>query len=87
MIRTIKKKVKREEGTFWQFALVNGRLAEVFFHNGKILGHCYVEAKEYKTQKEKRWIAEDTERLQLHYRTGEYHDKLTGKKLPGARSS
>ena len=72
----------RKDAMFWQFALVNGRLAEVFFRNGKVEGHCYVEAKEYKTRKEKRWIAEDTRSLQLTYGKRGYLDKLTGKKLP-----
>jgi hypothetical protein len=80
-----KKKAKRKERAFWQFALVNGRLAEVFFSNGRILGYCLVDAAEYKTRKEKRWIAEDTRKLQLTYRGKEYRDRLSGKKLPQAR--
>ncbi|MBI3595630.1 MAG: hypothetical protein HY203_00570 [Nitrospirae bacterium] len=80
-----KKKPKRKDGSFWQSGLVNGRLAEVFFSNGRILGYCLVDATEYKTRKEKRWIAEDTQKLQLTYKNKEYHDRLSGKKLPQAR--
>ena len=79
-----KKKSKRKDRSFWQFGLVNGRLAEVFFSNGRILGYCLVDATEYKTRKEKRWIAEDIQKLQLTYRGKEYHDRITGKKLPQA---
>lgn len=76
------KKLKREKEkyeSFWQFALVNGRLAEVFFEKGRICGYCYVEASEYKTKQEKQQIKSDTEKLQLTFRKGIYKDKLTGK--------
>ncbi len=59
----------------WCFAKVNNRLAEVHFEKGKnlkILGHCYVQASEYTTKKEKDWIKTDTERLRLVYRKGKY---------------
>lgn len=62
--------------TFWSFAKVNNRLAEVYFEkrkNGpKILGHCYVTPDEYNTKQEKRWIEEDAQRHQLTYRVGKY---------------
>lgn len=70
-------------GSFWQFALVNNRLAEVHFNDGKILGHCYIKAKEYKTKKEKRWIANDVKRAIFSYRKGRYKDKLDGKVIEG----
>jgi len=69
-------------GMDWCFAIVNGRLAEIFFErkNGKMefLGHAYVKKSEYKTKKEKKWIKEDTEKFKLVYRKGIYKDKTTG---------
>jgi len=43
-IKSRKKEIRpRETGeSFWQFAIVNGRLAEVFFSDRKIAGFCYV---------------------------------------------
>lgn len=71
--------------SFWQFALVNTRLAEVFFHNGWIVGHCYVKAEEYQTQKGKRWMTQDTRGAQFTYRGKAYRDRLTGKKVPSRK--
>ncbi len=60
----------------WSFAVVNHRLAEIFFERRKGVfvprGHCYVDKKDYTTQKEIRWIREDTARLQFSYRFGRY---------------
>src|SRR3990167_6422309 len=49
----------------WSFAIVNGKLAEIFFHHKKngepvIEGFCYVKASEYKTKREKQHIKIDT---------------------------
>jgi hypothetical protein len=63
----------------WSFALVNSKLAEVFFERkrGKniFLGHAYVKESEYTTNKEKGWIKKDTARVRLVYRKGEYKFK------------
>lgn len=63
----------------WSFALVNNKLAEVFFERkrGKIifLGHAYVKESEYTTKMEKSWIKKDTARVRLVYRKGEYKFK------------
>ena len=76
----------RETGeSFWQFAIVNGRLAEVFFSDRKIAGFCYVKASEYKTKREKQWIASDTKKLQLSYRNKSFRNKLTKQIMPQAR--
>ncbi len=44
----------------WSFALVNGKLAEVFFERQKgelrFIGHCYVKESDYKTDKEKNML-------------------------------
>lgn len=71
-----------EEESFWQFAIVNGKLAEIFFEGKKISGFCYVKASEYATQREQKWIASDTARLQLSCRKKVFRDKLTGKIIP-----
>lgn len=67
----------------WSFATVNNKLAEIYFDNQKeetrFLGHCYIDEKDYKTKKEKRWIKYDTDKFQLVYRSNRYRDKLTGK--------
>lgn len=61
----------------WCFALVNNRLAEIFFEKvkgkTKILGHCYVQKKEYKTKQEKKWIKKDTARFRFAYRKKRYY--------------
>jgi len=54
----------------WCFAIINNRLAEIYFEGeGKkeILGHCYVDGKEYKTKQEKKWIKEDTVKHKFKY--------------------
>ncbi|MEK9159323.1 MAG: hypothetical protein AAB383_01195 [Patescibacteria group bacterium] len=63
----------------WCFALINGRLAEIFFEddNGEktFLGHAYVGKEEYTTKKERRWIEKDTVKNQFSYRKGIYKNK------------
>lgn len=60
----------------WCFAILNGRLAEIFFEKkGKklnFLGHCYVKKEEYRTKKEQKWIDEDTEKFKFSYRKTKY---------------
>lgn len=77
-----KRKAKPKFNSFWCFGLINNRLAEIYFEQGKICGHCYVKESEYKTKQEKRWIKEDTQKNQLTFRNGIFKDKLTGKIIP-----
>jgi len=61
----------------WCFAIVNNKLAEIYFDkkkNGqkKIWGHCYVKKKDYKTKQEQKWIIEDTKRVKMVYRNKKY---------------
>ena len=60
----------------WCFAIINGRLAEIFFEPGKrkpkIIGHAYVKREEYKTKKEQKYIEEDTAKFRMSYRNGKY---------------
>lgn len=64
------------KGSFWQFALINNKLAEAHFSGGKILGYCHVKASDHKTKQEKKWIKEDTKMLNLIYRKGKYTNKV-----------
>lgn len=61
----------------WSFAIVNNKLAEIFFDKNKkgqvkIRGHCYVKKEEYRTKREQKWIVEDTKRTKLRYRKKKY---------------
>ena len=60
----------------WCFGLVNGRLAEIFFEKkGRIfvfLGHTYIRGSDYKTKREKYWIKNDIDKIQLSYSKGMY---------------
>ena len=61
----------------WSFAIVNGRIAEIFFDvtgNGymEILSHAYVRSEEYTTKKERNWLRKDTARYRFSYRKKTY---------------
>lgn len=64
----------------WCFAIINNRLAEIYFEKYKgsikFLSHCYVKKADYKLKKEKRWIAEDIMKVKLFYKKGKYKSKL-----------
>lgn len=62
---------------YWDFAIVNGRLAEVHFEKSKtgepkITAHGYVRAGAYTTQKEKAWIKKATIKNRISYHNGKY---------------
>lgn len=63
----------------WSFAIVNNKLAEIFFEKKRgvpvFIGHCYVKKTEYKTKEEKNWIKEDTSKYKFIYRKGMYRPK------------
>ena len=67
----------------WCFALVNGRLAEIYFNKTKkgikFLGHCYVNKLEYETKREQRWIEMDTVKHRFVYRNKEYKGAFDNK--------
>ena len=70
----------------WCFAMVNGRLAEIFFRHKKdgepvIEGFCYVKASEYKTKREKQHIKIDTKRYRFTYRNKKYFDQIRKKSV------
>lgn len=60
----------------WCFALVNNRLAEIYFDKvkgkSKIVAHCYVKRQDYRTKKEQKWIKQDTKKYRLIYQKGRY---------------
>lgn len=64
----------------WSFAIINNKLAEVYFEKkrGKtnFFGHCYVKKTEYKTKHEIKMIEKDIARIRFTYRKGEYIKKL-----------
>jgi hypothetical protein len=68
----------------WCFAIVNNRLAEIYFDkkkNGqiKIWGHCYVKREDYKTKREQGWIAQDIKKVRVAYRNKKYRLKQNKK--------
>ena len=59
----------------WRFALVNNRLAEIFFKGEKrprVFTHCYVERSEYKSKQEQGWIDKDTAKCRFSCQKGKY---------------
>ena len=68
----------------WQFALINGRLVELFFEKKKgkvrMLGHAYVKRSEYKTKREQRMIDADLKKMHFSYRKKghTYKNSITG---------
>ncbi len=60
----------------WCFAIVNNKLAEIYFEKDKegveIWAHCYVKEEEYKTKKEQTYIKEDTSKFKFAFRLGKY---------------
>lgn len=76
----MKRKQQGIKGKFgWSFALLNGRLAEIYFETGKgsavISGHCYVTREEFKTKREQKMIDADIKKYQLTYKNKKYRDK------------
>lgn len=69
----------------WCFALVNGRLAEIYFKEGKgrpkIWAHCYIKKEDFKTKREQKQIASDTRRVKVVYRNKQYRLKPNSKNL------
>lgn len=64
----------------WCFAIVNGRLAEIYFDkNYGIFGHRYVERRDY-SKREQRMVDSDIKRHQFIYCKGYYIDKNRGGK-------
>lgn len=62
----------------WCFAIVNNKLAEIYFdktkRGSKIRCHCYVKKGDYKTKQEQLWIKQDTAKLKFVYRNSKYKE-------------
>lgn len=60
----------------WSFAIINGRLAEVYFDitkdGPKFLGHCYVKRSDYTHKTELKQIDQDTKTARLRYYSKKY---------------
>ncbi len=67
----------------WCLAIVNGRLAEIFFektrNNIGLVGHAYVNKGDYQTKRERLWIEKNTGKFKLAYKKGIYKDLVNGK--------
>ncbi len=84
------KKKKQEDGGFWAFALINGRLTEFHYEISKgrfymTYGHCYVKRSEYKTKKEQKWIDKDIKKYRFTYRNKKYRRVGEKKIIPTRR--
>jgi hypothetical protein len=70
----------------WSFAIVNGRLAEIYFErkNNKLVmnGHRYVKAGEFTTKKEREHIRKDTAEYRFSFRNKWYRDMNNGRRIP-----
>ncbi|MFH1182707.1 MAG: hypothetical protein V1690_00390 [Candidatus Moraniibacteriota bacterium] len=73
----MKRKVsKNENGSMWCFAIVNGKLSEIYFDKNKkgkpeIHSHCYVKRNEY-SKKEQKMIDIDIKKHHFTWRNGIY---------------
>lgn len=77
-----KKSLKFNNG--WCFAIVNGRLAEIYFDKKHgIYGHCYIKREEY-DKREQKMIDSDIKKYKFVYRSGFYIDKKLGIKQKAA---
>ena len=61
---------------YWCFAIINGRLGEIYFDKvkgkPKIWGHCYVKKEEFTNKEERKWLEIDTKKYHFVYRHGKY---------------
>ena len=75
-----KANLKNKNGWSWAFAIVNGRLAEIYFNSDggvrDIYGHCCVKRSEYKTKSEHNMIDKDIKKFHLSYRNNKYKEKM-----------
>jgi len=63
----------------WCFALVNGRLAEIYFRRQHgIYAYCYVDRQSFRTKRERLDIQHDIARYRFTFRNGWFRDKLNG---------
>ena len=79
MIRKISKIPEGEYG--WNFAMVNGKLAEIHFNMERkakkvkymrVWAHCYVKREEFNTKREQKMIDYDIKKNRLTWRNHKY---------------
>jgi hypothetical protein len=86
MKNNVKNKTQSKLNEGWCFAIVNGRLAEIYFKRGsKIYGHAYVERDEF-SKREQKMIDKDIEKHIFSYRNSLYYDKLRKRKYEKSSS-
>lgn len=74
---TMKQK-KMQWNSGWCFAIVNGKLAEIFFEKGHgIWGYCFVKREAY-SAKEQKMIDADIKRCRFTYRKGWFTNQIDG---------
>lgn len=64
----------------WCFAVINNRLAEIYFDHDKkrnvlFWAHAYVDKTKNWTKREKQHIKKDTQKYKFSYHNGYYRDK------------
>ncbi len=81
MKRNLQKLSKIPQGDYgWNFAIVNGKLAEIHFNLSTlkkvkriyVWGHCYVKREEFKTKREQKMIDCDIQKNRLTWRNRTY---------------
>lgn len=80
------------ENTHWSFAIINGRLAEVWYyrdeeHQPVFIAHCYVKREEYTTKKEQIMIEKDIKKVKLRYVKGKYSKIPSPPKSPPVKQA
>ncbi|MEK7536138.1 MAG: hypothetical protein AAB590_03990 [Patescibacteria group bacterium] len=79
------KHKKESEESGWCFAILNGKLVELWFERKKgklnIFAHAYVKRSEFKTKSEHKMIDTDTAKYHFSWRNGVYKDLNTGEKF------
>lgn len=71
-----KEKTTKKYNDGWCFAIVNNRLAEIFFSSKEgIWAHAYVQKNEF-SKKEQKMIDTDVKKYVFSYRKGVYREKI-----------
>ena len=71
-----RKVLKKESDTKWCFAIINGKLSEIYFYKNKkgkseVHSHCYIKRKEY-SKEEQKMIDSDIKKCRFTWRNGKY---------------
>jgi len=67
------KNVKYPDFSGWCFAVLNSKLAEIYFDKKKnVWGHCFVKRSEY-TKREQKMIDADIKKVRFVYKNRKYN--------------